>query len=393
MKLLTVHNRYLIRGGEDESRESEDRLLRLRGHEVQEFVLSNESVDRLGRLRTAIRATWSTQAYHQARRRIRQLRPDLVDVHNFFPLISPAIYHAARAERVPVIQTLHNYRLICPGALLARDGRVCEECVGKVPLRGILHKCYRDSYRGSAAVATMLTTHRLFGTWRNAVTLYIALTEFGRQKFIQGGLPAERIVVKPNFVPVDLQAGNGDGGFAMFVGRLTSEKGIPTLLRAWSRLKSPIDLKIIGDGPLQVEVASAAAASKNIEYLGRRPLSDVYALLGRASALIFPSEWYEGLGRVMIEAFAAGTPVIATNIGPICSLVAEGVNGIHFEPGNAEDLSAKVEWAFSHSGILKNMRPAARAEYEAKYTAERNYELMMYIYGLAVEMYRRSRSR
>jgi glycosyltransferase involved in cell wall biosynthesis len=290
-----------------------------------------------------------------------------------------------------VIQTLHNYRLLCPSAIFFRDGHACENCLGKlIPWPGVLHRCYRDSRAATGAVAAMLVVHRLLRTWERTVDIFIALTEFARQKFIQGGLPADRVVVKPNFVYPDPGPGAHDGGYALFAGRLSPEKGVRTLLAAWERLGPGIPLKIAGDGPLAREVARACERHPQIEWLGAQPLERVYALMGAAALVIAPSEWYETFGRVVVEAYAKGTPVIASDLGALAELVEDGRTGLRFRPGNPEDLAAKVAWAWRHPRELAAMGREARREYELKYTAERNYELLMEIYRLAIE---RARSR
>lgn len=384
MRILSVHSRYQIRGGEDECREAEERLLREMGHLVEVYEENNESVGYRGKTQLALRTVWSVEAHKTLRRRLIEQTHDVVHVQNFFPLISPSVYYAAKAEGVPVVQTLHNYRLLCPNALFFRDGHVCEDCMGKfVPWPGVLHGCYRESRTASGAVAAMLTVHRTMRTWIKMVDVYIALTEFARQKFIEGGLPAEKIVVKPNFVYSDLGIGEGRGGYALFVGRLSPEKGLDTLLAAWERLGEKVPLKIVGEGPLASQVVEAVKKLDHVEWLGRRPMEEVYALMGEATVLIFPSKWYETFGRVAVEAFAKGTPVIAANIGAIAELIDHGRTGLHFRPGDSEDLAAKVEWALAHPGELARMRREARADFEAKYTAKENYRRLMEIYTLA----------
>jgi len=253
-----------------------------------------------------------------------------------------------------------------------------------VPWPGVVHECYRGSLAASGVIATMLTVHRAMRTWTEMVDVYVALTEFARSKFIEGGLPAAKIVVKPNFVAPDPGRGQGGGGYALFVGRLAPEKGTGTMLAAWERLGTRIPLKIVGDGPLRDRVAGAAGRS-NVEWLGHRPVEEVHALMGKADMLVFPSEWYETFGRVAAEAFAVGTPVIAANIGAVAELVEHGRTGLEFRPGDPEDLVAQVEWALSHPAELRRMRDEVRAEFEAKYTAERNYRALMEIYESALE--------
>ncbi|MCT7985722.1 glycosyltransferase family 4 protein [Laspinema sp. A4] len=384
MHILSIHNRYQIRGGEDESRESEERLLRENNHTVDVYEDHNDRVAELGKLRVALRTVWSVESYKIVRERIKQNPYDLIHVQNFFPLISPSVYYAAKAEGIPVVQSLRNYRLLCANSFFFRQGQVCEDCMGKViPWPGVVHACYRDNRAGSAAVVAMQTVHRALRTWTNMVDVYVTLTDFARNKFIEAGLPADKIVVKPNFVSTDPGVGEGKGGYAFFVGRLSPEKGLETMLTAWSRLGKRIPLKIVGDGPLGPFVEQAAQNLPNVEWLGRRPLPEVYDLMGNASFVIFPSEWYETFGRVAVEAFAKGTPVIAANIGAIAELVEQGRTGRFFRPGDVEDLIEQVEFALDHPDQMAQMRREARAEFEEKYTADRNYQLLREIYSRA----------
>ncbi|WP_414544538.1 glycosyltransferase family 4 protein [Nostoc sp. CCY0012] len=383
MRILSIHNNYQIRGGEDESRESEERLLREMGHEVDVYQEHNERVAAIGSVPMALRTIWSTESYNIVKQKLRQSDCDLVHIQNFFPLISPSVYYAAKSEGVPVVQTLRNYRLLCPNGLFFRDGQVCEDCMGKfVPYPGVLHSCYRENRSATTVVATMLTAHRTMRTWLEMVDVYICLTEFARQKFIAGGLPAEKIVVKPNFVHPDPGIGEGSGGYALFVGRLSVEKGLDTLLAAWQQLDVKVPLKIIGDGPLASQVMEAAKKLPQVEWLGRKSMSEVHKLMGEAMFVIFPSKWYETFGRVAVEAFAKGTPVIAANIGAIAELVDSGRTGLHFAPGDPNDLAAKVQWAIANPALIAQMRREARAEFEAKYTAQQNYSRIMAIYEL-----------
>ncbi len=387
MQVLSIHNSYQIRGGEDESREAEQRLLREMGHSVEVYEENNDRLSSLNAIQLACKTVWSKEAYKTVKQLLARQPHDIVHVQNFFPLISPSVYYAAKSMGVPVVQTLRNYRLLCPNAMFFREGRVCEACIGKaIPLPGVLHGCYRESQTASGAVATMLTVHRLMQTWMQKVDLYIALTEFARQKFIQGGFPEDKIVVKPNFVNPDPGIGEGRGGYALYVGRLSVEKGLDTLLAAWEKLGKQLPLKIVGDGPLANQVVEATQRLGNVEWLGRKPVQEVYALMGEAKLVIFPSKWYETFGRVAVEAFAKGTPVIAANIGAIAEVVEHGRTGLHFQPGDAVDLATQVEWALSHPSELAQMRREVRAEFETKYTAKQNYQQLMEIYKLACKL-------
>ncbi len=276
MRILLVHNRYQEGGGEDVVFEAEAGLLERRGHSVTRLVFDNASIsDQRALLTTAHLAAstvWSRSASQRVRHATRDARAEVVHFHNTFPLVSPAAYSAAKAEGAAVVQTLHNYRLLCPSAVFFRAGHVCEDCLGRTPpWPSVVHGCYRGSRPQTAAVATMLTVHRLRRTWSRDVDLFIALTEFARQKFIAGGLSAERVVVKPNFVAPDPGAKTEMGDFFLFVGRLTEEKGIPLLIRAWTEYDALPPLRIVGDGPLAPLVERISAERPNIEFLGRVP--------------------------------------------------------------------------------------------------------------------------
>ena len=385
MRVLMVHTRYQIRGGEDECFDAEQRLLHDAGVEVETYVDDNRRVQDMSPVQLARTTVWSSEAYAAIRKRVEQGRFDVVHVHNFLPLISPAAYHAAQAGGAAVVQTLHNYRFMCLNAMFYRDGHVCEDCLGKaVPWPGVMHACYRDSRPASAGIAAMLTFHRQIGTFRTKVDRYIALNEFMRQKHIEGGLPADKIVVKPNFVPHDPGMAEGGGDYALFVARLTREKGVPELLQAWERLGPRVKLTIMGDGPMSEEVREAAERNPHITYLGRQPLETFYEALGRARFFIFTSTWYEGFPRTIIECYGRGVPIVASAIGPIAEVVVPGETGLHFKPGDVDDLVAKVEWLLDRPDTERQMRLAARAEFEAKFTAEANRDQIMTVYEQAV---------
>ncbi|HEY6400358.1 MAG TPA: glycosyltransferase family 4 protein, partial [Blastocatellia bacterium] len=263
---------------------------------------------------------------------------------------------------------------------------LCEDCFGNsVPWPGVFHGCYRQNRIVSAGVAAMLTAHKALSTWRRLVDVYITLTDFAKAKFIEGGLPAEKIVVKPNFLRDDPGTGKGEGKYALYVGRLSAEKGLDTMIAAWKELGQIARLKIVGAGDLAGRVTEAARKNPAIEYLGAKCGAEVAELMKRASFLIFPSRWYEMLPMTIIEAYASGTPVIASNLGSMNSLIEHGKTGLHFRPGDVVDLIRQVKWAVSHPEELEAMRGAARAEFEAKYTAERNYEALMSVYNMALK--------
>jgi glycosyltransferase involved in cell wall biosynthesis len=386
MRVLLLHNHYQQPGGEDQVFAAEGELLEAHGHRVMRCAWHNERVTKMSRYALAKATIWNETTKQELRALIRKERPQVVHFHNTLPLISPAAYYAARAEGVAVVQTLHNYRLLCVNAQFFREGRVCEDCLGRaIPWPGVAHACYRGNRSSSGAVAAMLMTHRAMGTWTNAVDAYVALTHFARQKFIQGGIPAEKVVVKPNFLHPDPGPGEGKGDYFLFVGRLSEEKGVDTLLAAWKKLPEKAVLKIVGDGPLAPNVLEASKRLTGIEWLGKQPKDRVIDLMKDARALLFPSMWYEGFPMVIAEAYAVGLPVIASNLGSMASLIAHGRTGLHFDYGNPMDLAARVEWSLSHQEELGRMRQEARGEFVVKYSAERNYHLLMEIYRKAME--------
>ncbi len=385
MIILSVHNFYQQPGGEDEVFRQEAQLLEQKGHRVIRCQAHNNDVASESPFALLAKTVFNSDAYKKLRSLMRSDRPDVVHVHNTFPLLSPAVYYAAAGEGVPVVQTLHNYRLLCPSSVLYRDNTVCQRCLDTHSLwPAVQHKCYRQSRSASAATAGMLILHRVVETFRKHVTTYIALSEFARTKFIQGGLPPESVLVKPNFVDPDPGRGKGGGNFCMFVGRLTHEKGIRTLLDAWTRYSLPLDLEIAGDGDLASLVAASAANNPRIRWLGRMQKTLLHERMKAAAALVVPSVWFEPFGLVVAEAFAMGLPVIASKIGALADLIEHGRTGLHFEPANAEDLAAQVTSFETCSRLSRAMRLEARVEFERHYTGSRNYALLLEIYNRTI---------
>jgi glycosyltransferase involved in cell wall biosynthesis len=385
LRIVVVHNFYQQSGGEDSCVAAETAMLKAHGHDVIPYTVSNDAINSMSRLALASRTIWSGRDYGQLRKLFRMAKPNVVHFHNTFPLISPAAYHAARREGVPVVQTLHNHRLLCCNAVFFRDGKFCQDCLGGViPWRGVVNRCYRGSRLTSAAVAAMIGAHKAIGTWRDAVDVYIALSQASRSKFVEGGLNADRVVVKPNFIYPDPGEGSGGGGYCLYVGRLSAEKGVLSLMRSWQKPGLP-PLKVVGSGPLAQAVEAAAAGRPNVELLGQRSQHTVDELLGRAELLIVPSECFETFGRVVAEAFAKGTPVLAANIGGLSEIVFNGESGVLFDPGDSDDLAERVRFLFTNAVQLKRMRKRARAAFEQNYTVETNYTRLMSIYSRALQ--------
>lgn len=391
MRILIAHNAYQQRGGEDAVVAAEARVLEANGHTVVRYQRHNDELlsrSPLCSIITGIETVWAARAVREVTTLIAREKPDVVHFHNTFPLISPAAYYACEKAGVPVVQTLHNYRLLCPAATFFRDGTICEECLGRtVPWPGVVHGCYRNSTLASGAVAVMLTVHRAMRTWQTKVNAYIALSEFARRKLIEGGLPAERIAVKPNFVSVDPKRKSDPGTYALFVGRLSEEKGLRVLLEAWVRLGIPVPLRIAGDGPMREEIARLLQEKKRerVELLGPVAHAEIIALMRGARFLLFPSIWYEGFPLAIVEAFACGLPVIASRLGAMAEIITDGQVGLHFSAGDSTDLARKVQWAWTHPQKMEEMGRAAHTRFEQKYTAERGYENLMSIYRQALE--------
>lgn len=385
-RVLVVHNAYQHRGGEDTVVESEIALLRSHGHEVDTWFRSNDDVAGMSTLSLARTTLWSDRTQQDLGERIRSFRPDVIHAHNTFPLISPSLYWAAERAGVPVVQTLHNFRLMCLNALFLHEGRVCEDCMGHVPWRGVARACYRGSRVASGALAGMLTLHRWLGTYQDKVARYIALNEFCRGKFIEGGLPADRVVVKPNFVDFDAPAPAPRAGL-LFVGRLSVEKGVATLAKAMAQL-SDATLRVAGEGP----EAGLLDRVPGVTRLGSQPGEAVRGEMSRALALVVPSIWYENFPRTIVEAFATGLPVVASRVGALADIVRDGETGLLFEPGDPRDLADKMAWVLTHPEQIAAMGRNARAQYEAKFSAEVNYGRLMEIYDGVLEQKSRDTS-
>lgn len=386
MRILLSHNFYQQPGGEDSVFRAESALLRDYGHEVMFYTEENKKLSEESLLKGAINTVWSLHAQRNLDRLLAQHQPNIVHFHNTFMRISPAAYYTCQQRNLPVVQTLHNYRLLCPSANFFRDGANCELCMGKsAPLPGIIHGCWQNSKLKSVIPATMLTVHNFLKTWHKQVDMFIVLTEFARRKFIDGGLPADKIIVKPNFLYTDQSYCTDKGEFALFVGRLSPEKGIVTLLRSWQHL-SDIPLKIICSGPLSEKLQQFRTANdlRMVEILGWQAKEEVQQLMKTARFLVFQSECYEGFPMTILEAFACGLPVLAPKLGAMNEIITDGVTGIHFSAGDSEDLAAKVRWAWEHPNETRQIGLAGRREYESKYTSEKNYHMLIDIYNKVI---------
>jgi glycosyltransferase involved in cell wall biosynthesis len=385
MRVLIAHNYYQQAGGEDAVVAEEYALLMRKNVEVELYQQHNDRIADMPRAQLALDTLWSRRTVQELSSQIKRFQPDVIHAHNTFPLISPSLYFAAAQHGVPVVQTLHNFRLFCAQAMFMRDGRVCEDCMGTLPWRGVVRRCYRGSIAQSAVVVGMQGIHRMLGTYQNRVTRYIALNRFCSDKFVEAGLPAARMAIKPNFIDLPAPDLHQTRSGALFVGRLSTEKGIATLASAVT-LYPDAAVNVVGSGPQQVELENLPA----VRLHGWQEPQTIYALMAKAAYLVMPSIWYENFPRTLVEAFACGLPVIASRLGAMAELVRDGETGLLFDPGNADDLAVKMRWADSHPEAMRRMGEAARAEYEARYTSETNFSLLMAIYQDAIQDYRKT---
>ena len=382
--VLMVHNRYRCRGGEDLAFENDVDLLRSRGHQVTVYEQDNAGTDAMNRGRLAARTLWSRESARDIAALIVRDQPALMHVHNLSPLISPSIYYVAARYGVPVVQQLHNYRLICPNALLLRNDGICEECLaGSLYVPAIRHACYRESRLATATVAAMLILHRILRTWERKVTLYIAPSVFAQRKFLAHGFAARQTVVRANYLATDPGVAEGPRDGAVFVGMLQAWKGVPALLDAWRRIRSPEPLRIVGEGPGKPALQMAAKGMPNVQFLGALDPDGVYFQLRRSRFLVFPSIAYETFGRTLIEAFACATPVIASRLGAATDIVHDQETGLLFPPGDAAALARKIDEALSHPEDMRRMGRTARRVFESRYTADPAYLRLMEIYQQA----------
>lgn len=379
-----LHNRYQQRGGEDAVVEQEYALIKKSGLDVHLIEVSNDQI------KTSFdkaRALWRTpndpSRADWIDRIIREVQPNILHVHNFFPLLTPAVHVAAERVGVAVVQTLHNYRLICASAMLLRDGNICEDCLTHGRKNAVIHRCYRGSFAGSVALAALQERADRKGTWQKSVHRFIALTEFAKSKFIQGGLPAKRLVVKPNFLEEvsSVPSANERSG-ALFVGRISAEKGLRTLLEAWSA-ENDERLTIVGEGP---ELSSLKRAySDRATFVGHQSADSVKLLMAQAAVLIVPSIWYEGFPMTIVEAFAAGLPVIASDIGSLSSIVRDGENGLKFQAGSADALRLQLRTFFGNPSLRRTLSAGAKGSFDAHYTDTINLALIKDIYNKALQ--------
>jgi glycosyltransferase involved in cell wall biosynthesis len=384
MNILICHNYYQIAGGEDSVMKNEIDLLVNNANKVSTYTINNNGIKSfVSKLYTMVNVPFSYYQYKKIRETLAIVKPDVVHVHNYFPLLSPAVFFACKKAKIPVVHTLHNYRAVCPTALLMHAGKINETSVKSRSWWAVAQRVYRNSFIGTFALTCMVELHKGIGTWQTKVDRFITLTEFSKKKYIEAGWPAKNLAIKPNFIedPFDNQSViDKKGGYALYIGRLSEEKGIDVLFEAWDSCELP--LKVIGDGPLKNMFLKHS--NSDVDYLGLKNKAEVIQLVKNANFIIMPSTWYEGFPMVLVEAFACGTPALVSRLGSMEEIIEPNFTGLHFEAGNPVDLAKKVKWMIDHPDKARQMGINARNEYLSKYTPEKNYEILMDIYQQAI---------
>lgn len=385
MKILQLHNHHESLGGAMEVLAHEAGLLAKGGHEVRQFTLPPTHELGLGPLRAGLKAVWNVEACRDVEAQIRAFRPDVVHVHTPFPLLSPAVFRTAKGRGVPTVTTLHSYRYSCIAATCHRDGAVCEDCVGKrLKLPGLQHRCYHDSVGASAALTISLSLHRSIGTFHHAVDRFLALTGFSRQLLIRDGIPADKVVVKPNSVPDPGPpvAVRPDQRYVAFAGRLMDIKGVHTLLDAWDRAEhGDLQLRIAGDGPLREQVEERSRQDSSLSYLGWVDEAEVFELMSGAEAVLVPSEWYEGLPLVILRSLAVGTPVIVSDLENISAEVLVDDAGEAFAVGDPTALAQVLTGLVARPETWRRRRLNARRSYDLRYSPSADLRKLEEVYA------------
>ena len=396
MKVLMFHNRYRQLSGENLSAEQEAAALRAHGVEVVRVDYDNDAAEGSGwasNFRMGWQAAWSRASYEHARRLCARHRPDVAHVQNFWMRLTPSVHAACQAAGVPTVQTLRNYRLVCTNALLLRNGRVCEDCLGKIPWRGVVRRCYRDSLMASAAVGRMIVHNRLRGTWERHVDAFLTPSEHSRSRFVKSGLSPERIFVKPNCVegPATPPPPPSTSDRIVYLGRLSAEKGLEMLLGAWKLgdLARRGRLVIVGEGDERASLERLAAAlglaAPRVSFAGRRSRAEAQQMVQAARGVVLPSLAYETFGRPIVEAFAAGRPAVVSNRGAPGELVNHGRTGLSFDAADERALAAALNGLLTSGELADRLGGNARREYLSRYTPERNFEMLMRTYRFAME--------
>jgi glycosyltransferase involved in cell wall biosynthesis len=378
VKILLIHTYYNQKGGEDTVFQQEDTLLK-QTEEVEVLNFQNH-LSFFGGLQFLL-SVWNIFVIRKIKKQIIKFQPDVIHIHNWHFALGPIVVRVAKKAGIPVVLTLHNYRLICPSAtLLSKGSLFTDSLYASFPWKAVANKVYRDSFFLTFWMAFVVWWHKKTGTWK-MVDKYIVLTNFAKDLFTRSslGIAENKFVVKPNFVSTPEIKEEVRASHFLFIGRLSEDKGIKVLLEAFAN--NNYTLHIAGDGPLKQLVENAASQFKNIEYIGKLDKNGVENEMRRCTALLFPSIWYEGMPMTIIEAFSLGAPVLASNLGAMSTMIQDGYNGLHFETGNAVSLNEKISYWNKLNEEEKNIyRQNAINSFEKHYTNKKNKELLLQIY-------------
>lgn len=384
MKILIAHNQYKRRGGEDAVVDNEFRMLTNHGHEVNKYLVTNDVIGGfIDKVTSAINLSYSSRSKIEFDKCLDRYKPDIVHVHNLFPILTPSILDSCNQKSVPVVMTLHNYRLICPSGLMTLNGKVCERCIVSGYHNAIINRCYRKSLVGSYFVSRMVKNLKDQNVWADKLSAMIFLTEFSKQKIIRSGITNKCMMVKPNFLPSDDAINQANSRTkVLFIGRISVEKGVSLLLDAWS--DDFVDLEVIGDGPL-LEIYKNKYKQENIFFSGQKDMVYINNQLSNTLFIVVPSTWYEGFPMVILEAFSKAVPVVCSDIGSLSEIVDNNVNGRHFKCGDYNDLNGVIRELLQDNKKVELLGNNAYQKYKKNYTEEVNYHTLMDIYTKAIE--------
>lgn len=393
MKILQIHNKYKLLGGEDTVLKLEKDLLIENGHQVNTFQITNEKIETpsfLSKIKLGLNTIWSRQSYKRIIRELKVQKPDIIHIHNTFPLLSPSIYWAIKKQNIPVVLTLHNYRLVCANALLLKDNLPCEKCVGEIGTKALFYKCYRNSLTATLPLFLMNLFHKIIGTYRNKIDAFITLTEFSKSIFIKGGIPPNKVFVKPNFITLDnnIIIKPSDRKDIVFVGRVSEEKGVDLLLKAWEQIKAydNNNLIIIGDGP-EKEKLEKQYNLQNVKWLGWQDRNNVLKIVSHSKYFIMTSKCYEGFPMVILEAMSKSVPVIVPNHAGFPEIVKEVYSGFLFTPNDVQSIKSTIEKAIELSDKkYEKLCHNSRVKFDEFYSSDINYKMLLEIYRKAIEM-------
>lgn len=382
LKILVLHNytKGFATGGEAHVYEDEATLLESNGHIIYRLFISNShgtDVGLMKRVEYFLKSPWSNYGYNLVKAELKKFKPDIAHVHNFFFIFSPKIFLAFWEEKIPVVVTLHNFRLVVPCSQMIYKGKPCEICLGKNPWRIIFRRCYKNSFLASLFRYRFYYLSQKKHNWWSNIDKFIALSNIGRDILIKGGLPADKIVVKPNFINDPSPEKGSEGYGALYIGMITEEKGLQELVLEWQEINYP--LKIIGSGPLREHLITI---NKNsfVKFVGLLQRDKVIEELGKCAFVVVPSKWHEAFGLVNIEALSMGKPVIASRKGAMLDIIEDGRNGIFFDISAKGDLNEKVKLLINNHELLNLMSINARSSYLQYYTPKVNYKKLIDIY-------------